>query len=279
MDKENSKIKETIRRDYSAIARANNESSCCSGASCCCTSGSSSSSGSCCGSGILPDQGGLSELLGYSPEDIASVPDGANMGLGCGNPLAISEMEEGEVVLDLGSGGGFDAFLASRKVGESGRVIGVDMTEEMVEKARRNAESGGYSNVDFRLGDIEALPVDDESVDVIISNCVINMSLNKHQVFNEAFRVLKPRGRLAISDVVATTELPAEVKSDLDKLSACYVGAETASTLEKMLETAGFTDIRLAPLDQGKEIISSWQIGANVEDYIASYSIEATKPI
>lgn len=160
--------------------------------------------------------------MGYSTQEITAVPQGANLGLGCGNPHTIAELKAGEVVLDLGSGGGFDCFLASRQVGDTGKVIGVDMTPDMVSRARSNALKGKFTNTDFRLGEIEHLPVADRTVDVIISNCVINLSPDKQQVFHEAFRVLQSGGRLAISDIITTTELPPEIKNDLDELySGC----------------------------------------------------------
>jgi SAM-dependent methyltransferase len=199
------------------------------------------------------------------------------MGLGCGNPIAIAALKEGETVLDLGSGGGLDCFLARRQVGEKGFIIGVDMTPEMIKLARKNAEKSGYVNVEFRLGEIEHLPVADSSVDVIISNCVINLSLDKQKVFNEAFRVLKSGGRLSISDVVATAELPEQIRHDLTMMTGCIAGAEYVETIKNILQTAGFSNIRMIPKDNSKEIISSWVPNRNVEEFVASYIIEAEK--
>ena len=216
---------------------------------------------------------------GYSPEELRIAPEGANMGLGCGNPLAIASLQPGETVVDLGSGGGFDCFLAARKVGETGRVIGVDMTPEMVAKARENARKGDYSNATFRLGEIEHLPVEDESADVIISNCVINLSPEKLCVFRETFRILKPGGRLAITDVVASAPLPSEFKSDPTLLSGCIAGAATIDELNTMLEEVGFTDIRIYPMEESRVFIKEWFPETNVEDYVFSASIEAVKPL
>ena len=199
------------------------------------------------------------------------------MGLGCGNPLAIAALKPGETVLDLGSGGGFDCFLASRRVGPQGLVIGVDMTPDMVHLARQNAQKSGFGHVSFRLGEIEHLPVADQSVDVIISNCVINLAQEKKQVFREAWRVLKPGGRLAISDIVATAELPERIQNDLAMLSGCIAGAVHLDTLRVLLEQAGFRDIRLTPKDNSQEILSSWVPGSKAEDYVAAFMIEAVK--
>jgi ubiquinone/menaquinone biosynthesis C-methylase UbiE len=200
------------------------------------------------------------------------------MGLGCGNPQAIAALKPGEVVLDLGSGGGFDCFLAARQVGEQGYVIGVDMTPEMISKARTNAQQGGFANTEFRLGEIEHLPVEDNTMDVIISNCVINLSPDKPQVFKEAYRVLKSGGRLAISDVVTTTELPAEIKNDLgDLYSGCISGASSIEEVEWMLQQNGFTNIVVEPKDESKDFIKDWAPGANVEDFIVSVVIKGVK--
>jgi len=202
---------------------------------------------------------------------------GSNMGLGCGNPQAIASIREGETVLDLGSGAGFDAFLAARQTGKTGKVIGVDMTPQMITKSRQNAEKANFDWVEFRLGEIEHLPVADQTVDVIISNCVINLSPEKQQVFNEASRVLKKGGRLAISDVVATVEIPDEMLKDLELHCACVSGASTIDELEEMLVNAGFTNIRINPKDESREFIRDWSSGANLADFILSATIEATK--
>ena len=219
-----------------------------------------------------------SAQLGYSAEEQAAVPEGANMGLGCGNPQAIAALKTGETVLDLGSGGGFDVFLASRQIGDAGHVIGVDMTPEMLEKARDNAVRGGYANVEFRLGEIEHLPVADNSVDVILSNCVINLSTDKPAVFREAFRVLKSGGRLAISDVVATVPLTDELQNDVALHTGCMGGAETIDTLESILGELGFTAIQIQPKDASRAFIREWAPGRKLEDYIVSATIEAIKP-
>jgi SAM-dependent methyltransferase len=220
---------------------------------------------------------GASEL-GYSTEDAAAAPEAANLGLGCGNPLAIASLKAGQIVLDLGSGAGFDCFLAARAVGKSGKVIGVDMTHEMLSKARENAEKNGFTNVEFRLGEIEALPVADKSVDVIISNCVINLSPEKQRVFNEAFRVLKPGGRLAVADMVATAALPDDIKADWTAYTGCMAGASQVADLERMLKTSGFKDVKIAPKDSSRSFIRQWLPGKRIEDYLISATIEAVKP-
>jgi SAM-dependent methyltransferase len=241
------------------------------GASCGC-----SPSSSCCGSST--DSGNaLSELMGYSKNDLADVPDGANMGLGCGNPHAIAALKPGETVLDLGSGGGFDCFLASRQVGDSGFVIGVDMTPDMVYKARENARKGNFSNVEFRLGEIESLPVADGIVDVLISNCVINLSPDKDRVFKEAYRVLKTGGRISVSDVVAVKELPVELKNDPKMLSGCVAGAAMVSEIEQMLKSAGFTNMKVQVKEESRELVNQWVPGINLADYVLSATIEAFK--
>jgi ubiquinone/menaquinone biosynthesis C-methylase UbiE len=217
-------------------------------------------------------------MLGYSAEDSAIAPESANLGLGCGNPLAIASLQPGQTVLDLGSGAGFDSFLAARAVGPSGKVIGVDMTHEMLAKARENAKKHRFSNVEFRLGEIEALPVPDQSVDVIISNCVINLSPEKERVFTEAYRVLKPGGRLAVADIVATATLPEEIKGDWAAYTGCMAGASQIGDLEKMLRQAGFEQIKIAPTDTSRSFIREWLPGKRIEDYLVSATIEAVKP-
>jgi SAM-dependent methyltransferase len=252
-------VRQVVRKQYSLAAESE---SCCSGPSCCGTSS--------------PDA--VSQALGYSADETAAVPAGANLGLGCGNPQAIANLKPGERVLDLGSGAGFDCFLAARQVGDRGRVIGVDMTPAMLSKARANAEQGGFTNVGFRLGEIEHLPVADRAVDVIISNCVINLSPDKPRVFRECFRVLEPGGRLAISDVVAFAELPAHIREDMALLTGCMAGASPISELADMLHDAGFEDVRIEPKEESKTFIREWAPGTPVTDYVVSASIEAVKP-
>ncbi|HEY0250474.1 MAG TPA: arsenite methyltransferase [Kofleriaceae bacterium] len=225
----------------------------------------------CCG--VMPSD--QSQLIGYSAEELAVLPDGADMGLGCGNPQAIASLREGETVLDLGSGGGFDAFLAARAIGPTGKVIGVDMTAEMVSLARRNAAKVHATNVEFRLGEIEHLPVADASVDAILSNCVVNLSPEKSAVFREAFRVLKVGGRIAISDVVAIAPIPAEVLAQSENLSACISGAAAVDDVRRMLTEAGFSSIEINIAPRSAEIVGSWAEGA--DKYIASATIEARR--
>jgi len=249
-----------IKKRYASIARTQSSAGCCHGYSCC--------------TDAPQDIGRISSLLGYGENG----SDDENLGLGCGNPLVFASLQEGETVLDLGSGGGFDCFLARRQVGESGRVVGVDMTSEMVRLARSNCLKLGYANVDFIEGNIEALPIEDDSIDVIISNCVINLSRDKRKVFQEAYRVLKPGGRLAVADVVATAEIPEEIRRDLDMFTGCIAGAEQVTVIEQLLRTAGFSSIVLEPKDTSREILSTWVPGSNLDRYVASYMIEAVKP-
>jgi arsenite methyltransferase len=235
-------------------------------------------SASCCSAPAqAPSPSEQAARLGYAPAELDGVPEGANMGLGCGNPQAIAMLRPGETVLDLGCGGGFDCFIAARRVGPEGRVIGVDMTAEMIDKARRNAKKGGFTNVEFRLGEIEHLPVADSSVDVIISNCVINLSPDKEQVYREAYRVLKPGGRLAISDVVAINDLPKEMTQDTAKVCGCIGGAAAVGRLEEMLRHTGFHSIEIEIEEQSKEVIEEWFPGSGAEAYVRSASIRAVK--
>lgn len=216
--------------------------------------------------------------LGYSDEDLAAVAEGANLNLGCGNPTGIASLEAGDTVLDLGAGGGFDCFLAAREVGPAGHVIGVDMTPEMVEKARGNVEPNDAPNVEFRLGEIEHLPVADESVDVILSNCVINLSPDKPQVFREAYRVLRPGGRLAISDVVLTSELPTDLQRNPSSIAACVGGAAAVPALETMLTETGFVAVSIEPESDSDEFIREWDSERDLNEYLVAATIEAEKP-
>lgn len=225
----------------------------------------------CCGP--MPTNQSLS--LGYTEGDLTAVPEGADLGLGCGNPNAIAALRPGETVLDLGSGGGFDCFLAARAVGPTGRVIGVDMTPEMISRARDNARKVEAANVEFRLGEIEHLPVADQTVDAIMSNCVINLSPEKHAVFSEALRVLKPGGRLAISDVVAIAPIPPELQTQAAALAGCIAGATPLDELEAMLGRVGFVDIKVTIAPRSAEIVDSWLEGAS--KFIASATIEARR--
>jgi SAM-dependent methyltransferase len=220
----------------------------------------------------------MARRLGYSDAELESVEGDANLGLGCGNPHAIASLERGASVLDLGSGAGFDCFLAAREVGETGRVIGVDMTPEMVEKARANAGENGAENVEFRLGEIEHLPVADDSVDVVISNCVVNLSPNKPQVFGEAFRVLRPGGGLAISDVVLTAEVPHEARGDPESVAACVAGASTVGRLDTILTEAGFESVRISPKDDSDGILREWDDEYDASEFLAPAAITARKP-
>jgi len=255
-------ILSAVRDRYGAVARGQ-------GSDCGC-------SPSCCAPSSSADT--KSRDLGYSIAELKDAPEGANLGLGCGNPQAIASLKAGETVLDLGSGGGFDCFLAARPVGKEGKVLGVDMTADMVSLARKNAEKGGYANVEFRLGEIEHLPVADASVDVIISNCVVNLSPDKPQVYREAFRVLKKGGRLAISDVVASTAIPEDVAKDIAAYSACVAGASSVDEVTRMLTEAGFSSIRVKPKDESRGFIKDWSAEYRVEDYALSATIEAVKP-
>lgn len=240
---DSSEKKEVIKRKYGEIAMA--------GGPCCCSS-------TCCGNSSAAD---ISKSIGYAEDQILSVPD-ANLGLGCGNPTAFAELQPGDIVLDLGSGAGFDCFLAAQKVGNSGKVIGVDMAPEMLERAQANALKYGYSNVEFRFGDIEALPVEDRSVDVLISNCVINLAPDKEKVFREAFRVLKSGGKMFISDMVLLAKLPEDLKNDKDLLAGCVAGALLKEEYLRLVKEAGFT---VEILDEDSDISKRQYEGLPVE--------------
>jgi SAM-dependent methyltransferase len=258
-------IKEIVRARYGSIAAATE-------ASCCAPAVSSR-----CGPEAADMSRAKALQAGYSEAELAMVPDGANLGLGCGNPQAIAAMRPGETVIDLGSGAGFDCFLAARQVGDTGHVIGVDMTHEMLKKARDNAARIGAGNVEFRLGELEHLPIADTAADVVISNCVVNLVPDKEQVFREAFRVLRPGGRLAISDIINIAPLPPDLQSDPTLLCGCVAGAAPADHIENWLAGAGFVDIRVTPKPESRELVKTWAAGRNIEAHIRSAMIEARK--
>jgi len=272
-------IKKAVRESYAKVA---------SGSSCCCTPDTGSS---CCGQVDLAKE--ISSNIGYSKEDLNKVPEGSNLGLGCGNPIAMASLAKGEVVLDLGSGAGFDCFLAAEKVGPEGRIIGVDMTPEMLEKARENAQKGNFSNVEFRLGEIENLPVADGVIDIIISNCVINLVPDKDRVFSEAFRVLKPGGRIMVSDIVLTKELPDFIKNNMTAYVGCISGAIIKDNYLNAIKKAGFMDVKIIdevnfPLkyiisdDTAAIVKNDLSLSENqakdLEDSILSIKVYASKP-
>jgi len=258
-------VKRDVRSAYGDVAKAKNQNKSCGNSRSCC--------------GVSPDKGKeYSKELGYTQEELESVPDGCNMGLGCGNPQNLASLKQGEFVLDLGAGGGFDVFLAAKKVGSTGKIYGVDMTPEMLSKARENAIKGGYKNVEFLLGEIEHLPLPNSAVDVIISNCVVNLSTNKAQVFNESFRVLKEGGRIAISDMVALKPLPKEMIDNKELYCNCISGAVTIDELKKILSKAGFVDIAIEPDKDSRMFIKDWVPGSDAENYVVSAKIKATKP-
>ena len=265
---ENDNVRASVREHYGKVARTERGCGC---APTCCSPTEATSA-----EGRTPEA--MSQALGYSADQTGSVPEGANLGLGCGNPLAIASLKPGQVVLDLGSGAGFDAFLAAKAVGPKGLVIGVDMTAEMVSKARHNKTKSGHNNVEFRLGEIENLPVADASVDVIISNCVINLSPDKAQVSREAFRVLKPGGRLAISDILATKPMPENIRKDRELHAGCVAGASLIDDIKNGLRAAGFANIRVDPKPQSRDFIREWFPDRGIEDYVVSATIEAVKP-
>jgi len=277
MARKDDEIRKSVRERYGGIAKSDDSKGC--APSCCC--------------GSQPEAD-ASTMIGYSHEELAAIPQGADLGLGCGNPTALASLKKGEVVLDLGSGAGIDCFLAAKKVGKSGKIIGVDMTPEMLEKARRNADRGGFSNVEFRLGEIENLPVADNSVDVIISNCVINLSPDKKRVFKEAFRALSPGGRIMISDLVTLKELPKAVKESISAYIACIAGALMKEDYLKAIKAAGFKNVKVveqtaypivdfAGLDaSASRIIKSMGLTLkdvkNLESAVASIKVSAFKP-
>ncbi len=269
--------RKVVREGYAKVAKK--EASCCAPVN------------SCCGSTDLAQD--ISRKIGYTNEELTSVPEGANLGLGCGNPVALASLEEGETVLDLGAGAGFDCFLAANKVGKKGKVIGVDMTPEMLEKARENAQKGDYENVEFRLGEIENIPAADNSVGVIISNCVINLSPDKNRVFNEAFRVLKPGGRLMISDIVLLKELPDSIKNSVAAYIGCLSGAMMKGDYLAVIREAGFQEVEvldeaLFPVDcmvndpTAKAVINQLNITTedlgDIANSVASIKVQGIKP-
>jgi len=272
------KIKEIVRKSYAKIAK--NDSSCCDASTSCCQDEYDTNKEN-------------SKRTGYSEEEIESVPEGANLGLGCGNPVALASLKEGETVLDLGSGAGFDCFLAANKVGKNGKVIGVDMTPEMIDKARKNSRKGRYRNVEFRLGEIENLPVADGTVDVVISNCVINLSPDKKRVFEEAFRALKPNGRLMVSDIVLLSDLPESIKKNVQAYVECVAGAEMKDKYLELIEEAGFQEIKIIEESQfpiedivndpiAQEIIKTSKISVEkakkMPNFLASIRVSGIKP-
>jgi SAM-dependent methyltransferase len=262
-------IKKAVREGYAKVA---------AGSSCCSTPVTGSS---CCGQVDLAKE--ISSNIGYSKEDLNKVPEGSNLGLGCGNPIAMASLAKGEVVLDLGSGAGFDCFLAAGKVGPEGRIIGVDMTPEMLEKAKENAKKGSFTNVEFRLGEIENLPVADGIIDIIISNCVINLAPDKDRVFSESFRVLKPGGRIMVSDIVLTKELPDFIKNNMAAYVGCISGAIIKDNYINAIKKAGFRDVKIIDeVNFPLNYIISDDIAATVkndlEDSILSIKVYASKP-
>ena len=269
-------IKKIVREGYRKVARSSEN---CAAQSCCCGGGADSAKT-------------ISEKIGYTEEEMQNVPEGANLGLGCGNPIALASLKQGETVLDLGSGAGFDCFLAANKVGPAGKVIGVDMTAEMVEKAKENARKGHYTNVEFRLGEIESLPVGDNSVDVVISNCVINLVPDKSAAFKEAYRVIKPGGRLMVSDVVLLRPLPKSIQNSVEAYIGCLSGAMMKDDYLKVISKAGFKNVKILeenafPLDvmandpTAKAILDTPKVSAkdikSAERSVASIKVSATK--
>jgi SAM-dependent methyltransferase len=270
-------VKKAVKSGYARVALLG--VSCCGGESACCG-----------GAGALED---ISRKVGYTSEELSIVPDGANLGLGCGNPVALASLKEGEVVLDLGSGAGFDCFIAASRVGETGKVIGVDMTPEMIEKARQNAQKGRYENVEFRVGEIEKIPASNDEADVVISNCVINLSPDKEQVFKEAFRVLRPGGRLMVSDMVLLKALPEVIRRSVEAYVGCIAGAAMKGEYLATIEAAGFREIKIVGEDiYPLELMSadpmaqaicfdpqlSEEAAKDLAGSVASIKVSATKP-
>ncbi len=253
-------VRNAVRDHYGLIARGQSSGDCGCSSSCCSNA----------------EQ--ISQVLGYGIQVLQTLPEGSNLGLGCGNPQAVASLRPGETVVDLGSGGGIDCFLAAGSVGPEGKVIGIDMTYDMLALARTNAAKGNFANVEFRLGEIEHLPVADRSVDVILSNCVINLSPDKAQVFHEAFRVLKSGGRLAVSDMVASGPIPDTIRGDLVKHSQCIAGATPVGELEALLRGAGFERIRIQPKSESKAFVKDWAPGTGIEEFVISATIEAVRP-
>ena len=271
------KIRKAVRDGYARIAKGS--SPCCAPVTSCCGSTDAAQS--------------MSKKMGYTEKELEAVPEGANLGLGCGNPVALASLKEGETILDLGSGAGFDCFLAANRVGKNGKVIGVDMTPEMIEKARENAKKGNYANVEFRLGEIENIPVADSSVDVVISNCVINLSPNKKRVFEEGFRTLKPGGRLMVSDIVLLRELPESIRKSLEAYVSCVPGAIMKEEYLRTIEIVGFQEVKIVeetifPIDPAANTPSAQAIFHNPEirdedkekiaNSIVSIKVRAVKP-
>jgi len=263
---ETTEIKELVRARYASIAAGTVADGCAPAASSCCAPATAAVRSK-------------AQEMGYTAAELTAVPEGANLGLGCGNPQAFAAMKPGEVVVDLGSGAGFDCLLAGPQVGPTGRVIGVDMTHEMLAKARANAAKVEAANVEFRLGEIEHLPVADNTADVIISNCVVNLAPDKAQVFREAFRVLKPGGRMAISDVVNIAPLSDDLQTDPALLCGCVSGAISAERVESLLRAAGFIDVAITVKPDSREMIASWAPGRGIEKCVAAAIIEARKPL
>jgi SAM-dependent methyltransferase len=258
-------IRQQVRAHYGGIIDKKEE-----GEECCAPG--------CCGDTAADQKVDYGKMLDYTAEELASVPEASNYGLGCGNPILAAKLQPGEVVVDLGSGAGIDIFLSSKQLGPTGRAIGVDMTPTMITKARSNAAEHGFTNVEFRLGEIENLPVADGTVDAIISNCVVNLSPNKEQVFRECLRVLKPGGRIAISDIVATAKFPEELKDDPALYCGCMSGASLMDELKALLSRIGFENVEINPKDNSREIIKEWAPNTSIEDVLCSAYILAVKP-